>query len=106
CGLVFVVNIFDFIILSSFIYRPHFNCAPQLVHVLQPPISSICPSLQTGHVLPTSEPISTFVLSSSFIVFITTTFLDGSVSNNSVCSPTLFSSAFKVNTCESRLPST
>src|SRR5699024_1292437 len=84
-------------------YRPHFNCAPQLVHVLQPPMSSIWPFLQTGHVLPTSDPIVTFVLSSSFILSITTTLRADSASNNSVCSPILFSSAFNINTLESSL---
>ena len=42
-------------------YKPHFSCALQFVHVLQPPISCTIPWRQTGHVLPTSEPIVTFV---------------------------------------------
>ncbi len=45
----------------TFVYNPHFNCALQFVHVLQPPISSTVPCLQTGHVSPTSDPIVTLV---------------------------------------------
>src|SRR5690606_33180839 len=61
--------------LSNYIifYKPHFSCAPQFVHVLQPPISSIVPRRQTGHVLSTSEPIVTSVSVNGLIVSSNTT---------------------------------
>src|SRR5699024_7796574 len=48
-----------------FHYNPHFNWAPQLVHVLHPPISATCPSRHTGQRSPASDPTATFVFSSS-----------------------------------------
>src|SRR5699024_9141030 len=57
-----------------YIYKPHFNWAPQLVQVLHPPMSAICPSRHTGQRSPTSEPMVTFVFSSSCIVSTNTTF--------------------------------
>src|SRR5690625_4051348 len=56
-----------------FYYNPHFNCAPQLVHVLHPPISATWPFLHTGHVSPTSEPIVTFVFSNTWFISTTMT---------------------------------
>src|SRR5690625_4916606 len=87
-------------------YSPHLSCAPQLVHVLQPPSSATSPFLQTGHVSPISEPIVTFVFSNSEIVSIKITFGSVEATVSSVSSSTLFCSAFHVRTCASRLPST
>src|SRR5690625_5787184 len=60
-------------LLDSYFYKPHFNWAPQLVHVLQPPTSATFPFRHTGHVSPISEPIVTFVCSNSWIVSTKTT---------------------------------
>src|SRR5690625_7532840 len=87
-------------------YSPHLSCAPQLVHVLQPPSSATSPFLQTGHVSPISEPIVTLVFPNSEIVSIRITLDSGESSTSSISSLKLFCSAFKVRTCESRLPST
>src|SRR5699024_386999 len=96
-----------------FHYNPHFNWAPQLVHVLHPPISATCPSRHTGQRSPASDPTATFVFSSSCIVSISTTFRSFSSSKSSDnassklnCSSISVSSAFSVSTCVSLLPST
>src|SRR6478752_4962175 len=86
-------------------YRPHFNCVPQLSHVLQPPISFTFPFRQTGQMSPISEPMVTSVERRSCIVSTSITFGDSFVSGT-VVSSCLLSSAFNVKTCVSRLPST
>src|SRR5699024_4848404 len=87
-------------------YIPHFNCAPQLVHVLHPPTSATCPLRQTGQRSPISEPIVTLVLSNSWIVSTNTTLGVASKESVSSTSSKVNCSASNVSTWESRLPST
>ncbi len=72
--------------------NPHFSCTLQLVQVLQPPISSILPSWQIGHISSASDD------SNESKIWVTSAPLLQVLQ--------IHCHLLKVNTCESRLPST